>query len=87
MAASGDIGIDLGTSNVVIYMKGRGVVFREPSVIAIERESEQIIAFGMEAYRMIGRTPTNINIVRPLAQGEIADFDLQARCCGITFPT
>ena len=76
MAASGDIGIDLGTSNVVIYMKGRGVVFREPSVIAIERESEQIIAFGMEAYRMIGRTPANINIVRPLAQGEIADFDL-----------
>lgn len=76
MAASGDIGIDLGTSNVVIYMKGRGVVFREPSVIAIDRESEQIIAFGMEAYRMIGRTPANINIVRPLAQGEIADFDL-----------
>ena len=76
MAQSGDIGIDLGTSNVVIYMKGRGIVFREPSVIAVERESNQIVAFGMEAYRMIGRTPSNISIIRPLAQGEILDFDL-----------
>ena len=76
MAQNGDIGIDLGTSNVVIYMKGRGVVFREPSVIAVERESNQIVAFGMEAYRMIGRTPSSINIIRPLAQGEILDFDL-----------
>ena len=78
MAQSGDIGIDLGTSNVVIYMKGHGVVFREPSIIAVERESSQIIAFGMEAYRMIGRTPANISIIRPLAQGEILDFDLTA---------
>ena len=76
MAQSGDIGIDLGTSNVVIYMKGRGVIFREPSVIAVERESNQIVAFGMEAYRMIGRTPSSISIIRPLAQGEILDFDL-----------
>ena len=76
MAQSGDIGIDLGTSNVVIYMKGRGVVFREPSIIAVERESNQIVAFGMEASRMIGRTPSNISIIRPLAQGEILDFDL-----------
>ena len=76
MAQNGDIGIDLGTSNVVIYMKGRGIVFREPSIIAVERESNQIVAFGMEAYRMIGRTPSNINIIRPLAQGEILDFDL-----------
>ena len=78
MAQNGDIGIDLGTSNVVIYMKGRGVVFREPSIVAIERESEQIVAFGMEAYRMIGRAPSNINIIRPLAQGEMIDFDLTA---------
>ena len=76
MAQNGDIGIDLGTSNVVIYMKGRGVVFREPSVIAVERETNQIIAFGTEAYRMIGRTPSSISIIRPLAQGEILDFDL-----------
>ena len=78
MAQNGDIGIDLGTSNVVIYMRGRGVVFREPSIVAVERESNQIIAFGTEAYRMIGRTPSNINIIRPLAQGEVIDFDLTA---------
>ena len=78
MAQNGDIGIDLGTSNVVIYVKGRGVVFREPSIVAVDRESNQILAFGMEAYRMIGRTPSNINIIRPLAQGEMLDFDLTA---------
>ncbi len=78
MAQNGDIGIDLGTSNVVIYMKGRGVVFREPSIVAVERESNQIIAFGTEAYRMVGRTPSSISIIRPLAQGEIIDFDLTA---------
>ena len=76
MAQSNDIAIDLGTSNVVIFSKGKGIVFREPSVIAIERESRSIIAMGTEAYRMIGRTPANINVVRPLAQGEMIDFDL-----------
>ena len=76
MAQTNDIAIDLGTSNVVIYMKGRGIVFREPSVVAVDRESQNIIAFGLEAYRMIGRTPPNVNVVRPLAQGEILDFDL-----------
>lgn len=78
MAQNGDIGIDLGTSNVVIYLKGHGVVFREPSIVAVDRDSNQILAFGMEAYRMIGRTPSNINIIRPLAQGEMIDFDLTA---------
>ena len=76
MAQANDIAIDLGTSNVVIYMKGRGIVFREPSVIAIDRETRNIIAFGIEAYRMIGRTPANVNVVRPLAQGDMLDFDL-----------
>lgn len=76
MAQTNDIAIDLGTSNVVIYMKGRGIVFREPSVVAVDRETQNIIAFGLEAYRMIGRTPANVNVVRPLAQGEILDFDL-----------
>lgn len=76
MAQVNDIGIDLGTSNVVIFMKGRGIVFREPSVVAIDRETRDIVAFGLEAYRMIGRTPANINVVRPLAQGEMLDFDL-----------
>lgn len=73
---AGDIGIDLGTSNVVIFMKGHGVVFREPSVVAVDRETHHIIAFGSEAWRMIGRAPSSINIIRPLAQGELIDFDL-----------
>lgn len=73
---NGDIGIDLGTSNVVIYMKGKGVVFREPAVVAVDRETQNIIAFGTEAYRMIGRTPSSISIIRPLAQGEMIDFNL-----------
>ena len=76
MAQTSDIGIDLGTSNVVIYMNGHGIVFREPSVVAVDRETRNIIAFGLEAYRMIGRTPANVNVVRPLAQGEMLDFDL-----------
>ncbi len=76
MAQINDIGIDLGTSNVVIYMKGQGIVLREPSVVAVERDSHQILAMGMEAYRMIGRTPVSIQVIRPLAQGELIDFDL-----------
>ena len=71
-----DIGIDLGTSNVNIYMKGRGIVLREPAVVAVERDSRQIIAMGTDAYRMIGRTPATINVIRPLAQGEMLDFEL-----------
>ena len=61
MAQVNDIGIDLGTSNVVIFMKGSGIIFREPSVVAIDRETKNIIAFGLEAYRMIGRTPANVS--------------------------
>ena len=76
MAQTNDIAIDLGTSNVVIYMKGRGIVFREPSVVAVDRETQNIIAFGLEAHRMIGRTPANVNVIRPLAQGEMLDFEL-----------
>jgi len=76
MAQTNDIAIDLGTSNVVIYMKGRGIVFREPSVVSVDRDTQSIIAFGMEAYRMIGRTPANVNVIRPLAQGEMLDFEL-----------
>ena len=76
MAQTNDIAIDLGTSNVIIYMKGKGIVFREPCVVAVDRETNNIIAFGQEAYRMIGRTPANVNIIRPLAQGEMLDFEL-----------
>lgn len=76
MAQANDMGIDLGTSNFVVFMKNRGIVFREPSVVAIDRETRNIIAFGMDAYRMIGRTPAGIQVIRPLAQGEMIDFDL-----------
>ena len=76
MAQINDIGIDLGTSNVVIYMKNHGIVFREPSVVAVDRDSRNILAIGTEAYRMIGRAPSNISVVRPLAQGEMIDFEL-----------
>ena len=76
MAQANDIAIDLGTSNVVIFMKGRGIVFREPSVVAVDRVTQNIISFGLEAYRMIGRTPANVNVIRPLAQGEMLDFEL-----------
>ncbi|MCR4877326.1 MAG: rod shape-determining protein [Clostridiales bacterium] len=76
MAQISDIAIDLGTSSVVIYMKGQGVVLREPAAVSIDQETRRILAFGTEAWRMIGRTPASIQVVRPLAQGEMIDFDL-----------
>lgn len=76
MAQVNDIGVDLGTSNVLIYMKGKGIVLREPAVVAIERESKKVLAVGSDAYRMIGRTPSNVMAVRPLRQGTVADFEL-----------
>ena len=76
MAAVSDIGIDLGTSNVVIYARNRGVVLDEPAVVALERDSRVIRAIGMEAYRMIGRTPSGIVAMRPLREGSVADFEL-----------
>ena len=76
MAQVNDIGIDLGTSNVLIYMKGKGIVLRDPAVVAIERESKKVLAVGSDAYRMIGRTPGSVLAVRPLRQGTVADFEL-----------
>lgn len=76
MAQVNDIGVDLGTSNVLIYMKGKGIMLREPAVVAVERETKKILAVGSDAYRMIGRTPGNVIAVRPLRQGTIADFEL-----------
>ena len=71
-----DIGIDLGTANVLIYIKGKGVVLREPSVVAIDRDTNNILAVGEEARQMIGRTPGNIVAIRPMRDGVIADFDI-----------
>ncbi len=73
---SNDIGIDLGTSSILIYIKGRGVVLKEPSVVAVNRESNRILAYGEDARLMLGRTPENITAVRPLRQGVISDYTL-----------
>ena len=71
-----DIGVDLGTANVLVYIKGKGIVLREPSVVAIDRDTNQILAIGEEARRMIGRTPGNIVAIRPLREGVIANYDI-----------
>ncbi len=71
-----DIAIDLGTANVLVYVKGKGIVLQEPSVVAIDRDSGKIIAVGDEARRMLGRTPGNIVAIRPLRDGVIADYDV-----------
>lgn len=71
-----DIGVDLGTASVLVYVKGRGIALREPSVVAVDKGSGRIIAVGTEARRMLGRTPGNIVAMRPLREGVIADFDV-----------
>lgn len=75
---SKDIGIDLGTANTLVYMKGKGIVMREPSVVAVDVRSDTVVAVGSEAKSMIGRTPGSIIAVRPLKDGVIADFDITA---------
>ena len=72
--ASSDIGIDLGTASILVYVKGKGVVLKEPSVVAYDRDTEQIMAIGEEARLMLGRTPGNIVAVRRLRQGVISDY-------------
>ncbi len=73
---SNDMGIDLGTANTLVYVKNQGIVLREPSVVAIDRESRRVLAIGAEAKRMLGRTPSSIVAVRPLKNGVIADFEV-----------
>ena len=73
---SRDLGIDLGTANTLVYVKGKGVIIREPSVVALRDNKEDVLAVGDEAKRMIGRTPGNIVAVRPMKDGVIADFDV-----------
>jgi len=70
-----DIGIDLGTATVLVYLHGKGIVLREPSVVALDRDTRKIFAVGEEARRMLGRTPGNIVALRPLREGVIADYD------------
>src|SRR5690625_121757 len=73
---SRDVGIDLGTANVLIHMRGKGIVLSEPAVVAMERGSGRVLEVGESAYRMVGRTPGNIQAIRPLKDGVIADFDV-----------
>lgn len=71
-----DMGIDLGTANTLVYIRGKGIVTREPSVVAIQTNTKQVLAVGEDAKKMIGRTPGNIVAIRPLKDGVIADFDV-----------
>lgn len=74
-----DIGIDLGTANTLVYMRGKGIVMREPSVVAVDVKKEEVLAVGSEAKDMIGRTPGSIMAVRPLKDGVIADFEVTSQ--------
>ena len=76
MVLAKDIGIDLGTANVLIYLKGKGIVLNEPSVVAVETETKKVIAVGKEASEMLGRTPEKVKAIRPMKDGVIADFEL-----------
>lgn len=70
------VGIDLGTANILIYVKGKGIVLREPSVVAVDKDTDKILAIGQDAREMIGRTPGNIIAIRPLRDGVIADYEM-----------
>src|SRR3712207_3276120 len=74
-----DLAIDLGTANTLVYAKGRGIVLNEPTVIALNSQTHDVLAMGQEAWQMIGRTPGYIVAVRPLRQGAITDFDITQR--------
>ncbi len=71
-----DIGIDLGTANILIYIKGQGIVLNEPSVVAIDEETKKVLAVGTEAHEMLGRTPGKVKAIKPMKDGVIADFEL-----------
>lgn len=73
---SKDIGIDLGTANILINVKGEGIVLNEPSVVAIDEETKQILAIGIEAHNMLGRTPGKVKVIKPMKDGVIADFEI-----------
>ena len=71
-----EVGIDLGTASVLVYVKNKGIVLREPSVVAVERNSGKVLAVGAEAQKMLGRTPSSIMAVRPLRDGVISDYEM-----------
>jgi len=71
-----DIGIDLGTANTLVYVRGKGILINEPSVVAVNTKTGQVVAVGKEAREMIGRTPAHITAIRPLQDGVISDFEI-----------
>ena len=73
---SNDMAIDLGTATTLVYVKGKGIVLNEPSLVALKRDTKEILAVGREAKTMLGRTPTNITAIRPMKDGVIADFEV-----------
>ncbi len=73
---SNDIGIDLGTANTLVYVKGQGIVINEPSIVAVNQKTGQIVAIGREAKEMWGKTPEHIKIIRPLSEGVVSDFEM-----------
>ena len=80
-----DIGIDLGTATVIAYVKGKGIVLREPSVVAVDNTNGEVLAVGQEARRMLGRTPGNIVATRPLRDGVISDYTVTEKIL-VSFP-
>jgi rod shape-determining protein MreB len=79
LARGGDLGVDLGTANTLVHVRGRGIVLNEPSVVALDSGSGEVRAVGAEAREMIGKTPANIFTVQPLAGGVVGDFDAAAK--------
>src|SRR4051812_15102387 len=73
---SHDIGIDLGTANTLVYVRGQGIVINEPSVVAVNTRTNQVLAIGEEAKRMVGKTPASIVATRPLVDGVVSDFEI-----------
>ncbi|HCX04134.1 MAG TPA: rod shape-determining protein, partial [Clostridiales bacterium] len=73
---SKNLGIDLGTANTLAYIKGKGIVINEPSIVAVDKKNDKVIAIGEEASEMLERTPKNIITIRPLKNGVIADFEI-----------
>ncbi len=71
-----DVGIDLGTANMLVYVRGKGIILNEPSVVAVKQKTSQVVAVGQEAKNMLGRTPPHIVAVRPIVDGVISDFEV-----------
>ena len=79
MSMAKDIGIDLGTASVLVFVKGKGIVLNEPSVVALDKNTGKLLKVGTEAQAMLGRTPGNIVAIRPLREGVISDYDMTER--------